>query len=77
MSIRLRYLVVKETLYHEEIGYYESYGFSIVDTESGIELEHISDISTKAPFVEDLAEKCERAQVSLIHILDVIEDAIS
>lgn len=75
MSTQLRYHVVKETLYHEDIGLYESYGFSIVD-ERGIEVKHISDISTEAPFVEKLAEVCEREQVSLLHIFDVIEDAL-
>lgn len=75
MCTRLHYRVVKETLYLEEVGYYESYGLSIVD-DNGIELKHISDISTKAPIVENLADMCERHQVPLILIYDVIEDAI-
>lgn len=75
MSTQLRYHVVKETLYHEDIGLYESYGFSIVD-ERGIEVKHISDISTEAPFVEKLAEICEREQIPLFLIYSFIEDEL-
>ena len=71
-----KYLTYKEKLYHEGIGSYVSYGIVCINLEMGKVVSKIGDVSTDAAFVQALAEKFTRMELSPCHFLDAVEDAI-
>lgn len=73
------YLVIKETLFHPDIGSYISYGLRAIFLSGGIcqEITKISDISTDSVTVALLAQQCTREQLYPVHLMDVIEDFLS
>ena len=69
-----QYLVVEETLFHNDIGTYVSYG--IIALTEDKEIVRISDISTNKTMVESMAKSYNDLQLNPIHLYDVIEDAL-
>ncbi len=68
------YYMFMSTLECEEpsIGKYDTYGIALEDYED----VSIEDISTNKNFVKHLVEFCNEYQVSPVHFLDVVEDAM-
>ena len=73
------YQVIKETLYHEDIGSYISYGLKVLFLSYGIyeEITKVSDISIDRNAVTLLAEQCTKGQLYPVHLMDVIEDFLN
>ncbi len=72
-----KYLIVKEKLFHEDIGPYKSYGIICVERESCAVVSKISDVSCDKSFVKSLAKKFTRLKLSPFHFLDAVEDALA
>ena len=70
-----QYQVVKERLYHCDIGNYTSYGIRVLNSH-GEELLFVSDVSVDKNKVEEFAALCEKEQPSLLHVMDLIYDLI-
>ena len=69
------YTVLEEYLSSDELGSYRSYGIC-VKNEAGEIMLSVSDISTDARVVLNLAERCTRGALSPEQLLDVILDCI-
>ncbi|WRS28179.1 DUF6514 family protein [Oscillospiraceae bacterium MB08-C2-2] len=53
--------------------HYTTYGVQMLDEEGNLVAEYL-DISTNKSFVERFIELCQKAQVALVHLGDVLED---
>ncbi len=71
-----RYVPFAEVFYSNDIGKYRSFGI-IANDMSGREVARVSDISVDEIFVNELCRRFNANQLSPIHLLDVIEDALS
>ena len=74
----IKYCVVKEKLFHPDIGEYVSYGMlccSVLADETRV-IEFISDVSCDEKFVTELAEKFTVRELSPLHFLSAVEDAL-
>lgn len=69
----LTYLPFCETRFHEDLGFYTSYGIRAVDSKGEVLLS-VSDVSGDEKAVSALCERCTRGKLALIHLMDVIED---
>lgn len=69
-----QYLVIEETLFHQDIGTYTSYG--IIALSEDREILKISDVSVNKDMVERMAKSYNELQLNPIHLYDVIEDAL-
>lgn len=72
---RVKYEVVEKNLFSDELGSYKSFGIT-GKNELGEELVICPDVSPDRAFVEKLCERCNKFQLSPLHMLDVIEDSI-
>ncbi|MBQ8372615.1 MAG: hypothetical protein IJX38_06750 [Clostridia bacterium] len=70
------YKTYADTFIHEEVGEYVGYGIIALD-ENGVELDRVPDVALDEAFVEDLAKSMTDNGVSLLHLWEVVEDAIS
>jgi len=68
-----QYIVVKENLYHPDLGEYCTYGIQMKDGEY---IDIIHDISTCGRTVINLAELFNRFQLSPVHLFDVVTDML-
>lgn len=78
MNIHLektQYVLVEEQLFTPELGEYHSFGIKAKNS-GGEDMDFVSDVSTDRAFVSDLVERCNRAEVSPIHLRDIIADAL-
>ena len=66
------YRLMAETHWMKEVGNYVSYGVQV--REGGEVLCTISDLSLDKNRVADFVERCNREEVSVLHIQDVIDD---
>ena len=64
------YLPVKETLYHPDLGYYESYGLA-AHLSAG-QLAFLSDVSPDLALVQGLAQQCTAGQLAPSQLEDVV-----
>ena len=73
-----QYIPYRETLFSPYIGLYHSYGIAaLLFTDLDWELQaYVSDISPDGSFVLALAQRCTRGQLSPIHLLDVVLNAL-
>ncbi len=74
MNIHLektQYVLVEEQLFTPELGEYRSFG---IRTKNGEDF--VSDVSTDRAFVSELVERCNREEVSPIHLRDIVVDAL-
>lgn len=69
-----RYNVVKEKLFHRDIGEYTAYGISVTDGKSVTRT--VSDVSVNESFVNELVRKLNEGQAAPEQLTDIIEDAI-
>ncbi len=72
----MRYEVFCETLFQEEVGYYQTYGIRLVDANGKVKAQ-TSDVSTDKKFVETLAQRCTKGGLAAEHLRDVIEDSLT
>lgn len=72
-----RYQTFAEKL-NNSIGEYTAFGIAILEGtgENMREIWRVSDISADKTVVENLAEMCNKRQLSPCHIYDVIEDSL-
>lgn len=68
------YTVEKEKLYHKDIGEYTTFGLRACC--KGKCVAFISDVSVDERFVTELAERFTAAQLSVIHLKEVIDDIL-
>lgn len=68
------YKVIRELLWHRDIGLYFSYGFDVML--DGKRVKRISDIHARRNFVRELAEECNRRQIPLDQIIDYISERL-
>lgn len=66
------YMLMKESHWLAEVGNYVSYGIQARDGEEV--LCTISDISMDGKRVGELVDRCNRENLSVVHMQDVIED---
>lgn len=74
-----RYTLRKENLFNPDIGCYISFGIAAFEeTDSGwVHCAFVSDVSTDHDAVLDLVRRCNKHQLSPIHLWDVIEDFLN
>ena len=67
--------VVREEVDAEGCARYTTYGMKVRDAAGDTRL-FISDISTCKKFVESFAHTCERHEISLCHVMEVLDDSL-
>ena len=75
---RYHYDVIKERLYHPDIGHYTSYGL-VVSWKTAHPVRKcrkLSDISTTLCKVWKMADRFNRANLPAIHLRDVVENLL-
>lgn len=74
--INWEYLVIPELCSHPDCGEYTSYGIHALQCQPGQNqmVTIVHDISTKQNFVEQLAARFTKYQLSPLHLKEVIED---
>ena len=70
------YRLRKDNFFHPDIGCYSSYGIDAVCETSDIPVRSILDISPEKEPLENLVFLCNRLQLDLIHLDDVVEDLL-
>ena len=71
------YKVIRERLYHKDIGKYVSYGIVAIDQATGKEILRVSDVSTSRRFVLDLARLYTEEELAPTHLFDAVYDKLS
>ena len=71
-----KYTVVTESLFHQDIGNYVSYGILCTDEISETTVSFISDVSSNKNLVDSIADKFTEFQLSPIHLREAIEDEL-
>ncbi len=69
----LTYSVFSEEIETKELGKYRTYGIIALDDQGNI-LKAVHDVSCDLSKLEPLVELCNRFQLSLCHLCDVVED---
>lgn len=75
-NMKYTYRVRIGTVYNEEGSAYLSYGVEALN-EKGEALDSVSDVFLNKDRAEQFVRICNRGELSLIHLKDAIEDAIS
>lgn len=70
----MRCRVVREELYHRDLGRYFSYGIVAVGKDGWT--AYIPDISTREWKVQRLAERMNRLEAAPVHLLDMVLDSL-
>ena len=70
----MKYKLIKEHLFHPELGSYTTYGIAVYDGKHLV--RKISDVSTDKHRVRKLCRLCNRLRLDLEQLTDVIEDFI-
>lgn len=68
------YQIVKELIYHSELGNYYSYGICAYLNKK--EIAHISDVFLEKDDAIKFVQKCNQLELDPIHLPEVIEDAL-
>ena len=73
------YLVTEQTCYHEDLGYYRTFGIQHWEYRENraVLVSEIPDVSTDPLFVSLLAALCTRLCLDPGQLQEVVEDAIS
>lgn len=72
----IHYKLNRGSFDHAELGAYVSYGLTAYDENEQL-LQTISDISTSEQAVSALVSLCNKLQVSLIHMDDIVADFLA
>ena len=72
------YIPFREELWSADLGRYQTFGIcAYAKIEGGWrEVIRLSDVSVDLAFVTALCERCNRGQLSPLHLRDVVEDAL-
>lgn len=70
---RYRYVPIQQTLEHEDIGSYSTFGIQVLLVEETV-LDLVSDVSTELDEVQRICELCTERQITPKHILDVVRN---
>ena len=75
----ITYETLEETLSKPELGTYTAFAIRAYEEKDGkqITLSHISDVFLNKAEAEHFVELCNRLQLDIIHLPDVIEDALA
>lgn len=73
----ITYKLRKDNFFHQHIGNYFSYGIDAVNEAPYYTICSIPDISIEIEPLENLIFLCNKLQLELIHLNDVIEDFLS
>lgn len=71
----ITYYVQEENLYHTEIGFYTSFGILALQNDKLI--GHVSDVFEDREKADTFVKLCNESQLDIIHLYDVIDDALS
>jgi len=73
------YRTKEEMLYHPEIGFYTAFGVAAFRETDGQKklVEYVSDVFLEKEEAENFVVLCNELGLELIHLCDVIEDAIA
>lgn len=75
LKLRYNYAVCKDSLFSDEMGYYETYGIQCCNNGSEKVLITISDISCDYNLVNELADDFTAYQLNPIHIYEAVENS--
>ena len=70
------YKVIKENLQNCEFGNYVAYGIAVCLKSTNIILISISDVFLEKERAKKLVELCNKNNLELIHLKEVVEDAV-
>lgn len=70
------YKVIKENLQNCEFGRYVAYGIAVCLKSTNIILISISDVFLEKERAKRLVELCNKNNLELIHLKEVVEDAV-
>ena len=73
----IRYKVVEASLHHPDAGDYIAFGICAYHDKTGHHVLSVSDVFLNRHDAEALVQRCNLHNLSLIHLPDVIEDAIA
>ena len=71
-----KYKTVKETLFHEDIGFYVSYGIICIEKKTGARISKVSDVSCDKAVVKALVKKFKRLRLEPSNLLEAVELAL-
>ena len=74
----MHYIPLKEELSSVELGNYQTFAicaYARIGNE-WCEVARVSDVSADLSFVTALCDRCNRGQLSPLHLRDVVEDAL-
>lgn len=73
----IRFKVIEDRLHHSDIGNYTAFGICAYHNKTGKHVLSISDVFLNRNDAEALVQRCNLHKLSLVHLADVIEDAIA
>ena len=75
----ITYQFVEETLTKPELGTYTAFAIRAYEEKDGKQMihSHISDVFLNKKEAEHFVELCNRLQLDIVHLPDVIEDALA
>ena len=68
--MKYEYACIEQHLYHEDIGYYTTYGIVLASDTS----VKVDDVSCNRAFVKQLVSLLNEHQAEPVHLLDIVED---
>ena len=69
---KFHYRYIPQNLYHQDIGYYTSYGITLKNDPSVT----VDDVSCEKKVVKRIVHALNRYQAEPVHLMDVIEDML-
>ena len=73
----ISFKVIEESLHHPDVGIYTAFGICAYHDKSGKHVVSVSDVFLNRKDAEALVQRCNLHKLSLVHLADVIEDAIA
>ena len=71
-----KYKIIKENLFHRDIGSYVSYGIVCIEKKTRKQVSKISDVSSNKAFVKSIAKRFTRSRLDPSNLLDAVELAL-
>ena len=70
------YHLRRDNLFHEDVGYYQSYGIDAVDASSNNIIRSVKDISVDMESVKSLVECCNRLHLDVVQLDEIVADHV-
>lgn len=67
----MRFKVIAQNLYNDEIGFYEAFGIEVSEKDSGEVVDFISDLFSDYEKAKDFAELLQECQPELVHFREL------